>query len=543
MSAETSFFQDAPLGTWGVLVPQNENLTLSFFTKTQPPIFSTNFTNVLFDPFVHGYMIGSHSDCEIRVEGTSKRHCIIAKDGSGHVEIKDMSKNGMNVNGKRLNPKVPYSLHNNDKITLNSANDGFVFKKIEPTTDTNFALLRDIYQRGRQLGRGSFGRVYVGVCKDTGEEVAIKEIQRVSGGDSEYVRREISILMSVKHPKILEIKAVFERENKISLMLELIRGEDLTSRYRRTRISEFAAKLIMFQILHALKYLHDMGVAHRDLKPSNVMLLSKNDDDFRLKVCDFGLAKILKEDQPIHTVAGTSEYLAPEILTQCSYSVLCDIWSTGVMLYQLLCCAFPFSELNSSVSLDQQIREGHYNYDNINVSQPSENAKSFISRMLTKNTNIRITAQQALFHEFMRITNEESRRIEIQGLFEQKEADEAGYNDDEDDDDDNHRTGIGLKTIPHYILRQSNISSSSQENSYDSEGGLFEGNEVHKKSDETIKGRNFISATSENVGLSLNEDLKVRITQRSTVSLFGNIQGFDQGGWDNGIEKQHLLLN
>jgi len=105
--------------------------------------------------------------------------------------------------------------------------------------------------------------------------------------------------------------------------------------------NEGTVATIMAQLFSALAYCHDNRIVHRDLKPENVLFASKDPKDFRIKLIDFGTAEHLKPGAKLKEKIGTPYYIAPEVI-KCSYDEKCDIWSSGIIMYTLLCGKPPF---------------------------------------------------------------------------------------------------------------------------------------------------------------------------------------------------------
>jgi serine/threonine protein kinase len=127
-------------------------------------------------------------------------------------------------------------------------------------------------------------------------------------------------------------------------VLELIQGGELFERIqKKDHYSERDARVIMSQLASAMAAAHLRNICHRDLKPENILLASKTDDT-SLKIADLGFAKILKgKNQMLSTPCGTPGYVAPEVICEApSYTVACDVWSLGVILFILLCGCVAF---------------------------------------------------------------------------------------------------------------------------------------------------------------------------------------------------------
>jgi len=152
----------------------------------------------------------------------------------------------------------------------------------------------------------------------------------------------------------------------------------------------------MRNMLEALKFVHENGVVHRDLKPENLILSSK-DNDYDLRIADFGLASFIKEGELLKLRCGSPGYVAPELLDESGYGTKADVFSAGVILYVLLTGRPAFRGYN--------INEILIKNKNCDVEYPakywekiSEKAKDLVKKMLCKNPDERISAAEALEH-------------------------------------------------------------------------------------------------------------------------------------------------
>merc|ERR1711976_937115 len=170
------------------------------------------------------------------------------------------------------------------------------------------------YEPKEILGKGVSSTVRRAVSKETGDSYAVKIIdvsQDVVDSDGlnlrEQTMREINILkLLAGHEYIITLFDVFESSTYIFLIFELaINGELFDHLNTVVSISEKKARRIMRQILEALKHCHSMGVVHRDIKPENILL----DENFNVKLTDFGFAKLLRSDERLYDVCGTPGYL------------------------------------------------------------------------------------------------------------------------------------------------------------------------------------------------------------------------------------------
>ena len=176
---------------------------------------------------------------------------------------------------------------------------------------------------------------------------------------------------------------------------ELMSGGELFDRVvEKEFYTENEARVCIMQLVSALGYCHDRGVSHRDLKPEN-LLYSDATDSAVLKVADFGLAKLVKENEMMQTSCGTPGYVAPEVLLGKSYNSAVDMWSTGVILYILLCGFPPFYDDNNA-ALFAAIKAGRYDFPSPYWDNVSEDAKNTVRSLLVVNPRERATARALL---------------------------------------------------------------------------------------------------------------------------------------------------
>ncbi|GAB66807.1 serine/threonine-protein kinase Nek1 [Plasmodium cynomolgi strain B] len=172
-------------------------------------------------------------------------------------------------------------------------------------------------------------------------------------------RNERALIEVSVHPFIVRYKEAFLEDNILYVAMDFCSKGDLSKyikRYKKTNtlIPERKIKRWLLQIITAIKFMHDRKLIHRDLKCNNIFL----DDEERAKVGDFGLAKIFENTEQTNTLCGTIGYMAPEICRNVAYSFPADIWSLGVILYELMSLRHPFkSEHSNMLSTAQKICE------------------------------------------------------------------------------------------------------------------------------------------------------------------------------------------
>jgi len=186
---------------------------------------------------------------------------------------------------------------------------------------------------------------------------------------------------------------VIDTTDTLYLVLEFAAGGELFDAIvNRGSYSEEDAANIIKQILEAIKYIHEHGIAHRDLKPEN-LLLAEGKKDY-IKIADFGLSKSFNEEQ-LQTSCGTPDYVAPEVLLGEPYDMAVDIWSIGVITYVLL-CGFPPFYGEVQKDLFENIMSGNYDFPDPEWSRVSKEGKDFIKKILVVDPSKRYNAEQCL---------------------------------------------------------------------------------------------------------------------------------------------------
>lgn len=197
------------------------------------------------------------------------------------------------------------------------------------------------YTNLKLIGKGTFAKVILSKRNSDNKEFAIKTFDKKNILSSKSANRtrvglinEINIMRHVNHPNIIKMYEVYEGEFHVYLVLEVLKGGELFDRIiKKGHYSEKDASVVISKLLWALEYIHDRGIMHRDIKPENLIL--KDENDFEIKLADFGLAEKLDKKELLFKRCGTPGYVAPEVLEDKKYDTKCDIYSAGVILYIL----------------------------------------------------------------------------------------------------------------------------------------------------------------------------------------------------------------
>ena len=276
------------------------------------------------------------------------------------------------------------------------------------SSDRNLDFLKDDifqYQIKGKIGEGMFGKVKLGIHLFTKEKVAIKIFDKgkiKKEKEQEYIEREISILKKLNHYNIIKLYNIIHTDNFIFLIQEYVPNGELLhflESKENINLTEKDICKIYQQIISGIEYLHEVGIAHRDLKLENILLNFKND----IKIIDFGLSNKYNKDNEelLQSSCGSPCYAAPEMIKGAKYhGVDTDIWSSGIILYLMLCKTFPFNDKNNS-KLYQKILSGKFNLP----SYLSNEAKDLLSKLLKVNPNERIKLNEIKKHPWFNLIN------------------------------------------------------------------------------------------------------------------------------------------
>jgi len=286
-----------------------------------------------------------------------------------------------------------------NKIELNNVKNRFlpkpqsVLKGLEPEPKIkDFEILKE-------LGNGSFGRVFLARHNKTHVLYAIKAIDKKNKTNIEekpYFRRELEVMYKIHHPNVVKLFGHFEDNNYCYFIMEYINKGNvynlLTLDKKRKLSTKFVAS-IMKDVISATYFLHYMNppIIHRDIKPENVLL----NEGIVAKLTDFGWSNYIQEDKERKTVCGTPIYLAPEIIKEQGHDERVDIWCIGVLLFELITGTVPFKG-NDIETLKSNILH-------LRIAWPKEmnpDAKDLISKILKLDPSQRISLEDMLEHPF-----------------------------------------------------------------------------------------------------------------------------------------------
>ena len=275
--------------------------------------------------------------------------------------------------------------------------DALIIEKLNNNLDENQIKK---YKKIRLLGKGGFAHCYEIFDEENHQSLAGKIIPKtnlIKSRAKQKLISEIKIHKSIHHENIVKFEHYFEDNDNVYILMELCTNQTMHELLkRRKNLTELEVQYYIFQLIKALKYLHQLKIIHRDLKLANLFL----SDTLQLKLGDFGLAtKIEFEGERKRSLCGTPNYIAPEILDgKRGHSFEVDIWSLGVIIYILLIGKPPF-ETNNKKETYKRIRLKNYSFpQNAKISQP---AKELIQNILVLEPHKRPTLDEILQSDFM----------------------------------------------------------------------------------------------------------------------------------------------
>ena len=245
------------------------------------------------------------------------------------------------------------------------------------------------------IGEGNFGKVKLGIFIPTKEQFAIKILnkKKLKEKMKKSIFTEIEILKKLNHINIIYVYQIIENSENFYIIMEYCeKGELFDYIVEKRRLTEDESSIFFYQLINGIEHIHNKKIAHRDLKPEN-LLLNKNNI---LKIIDFGLSHIIKDNNFLTTKCGSPSYASPEIIINKYYDGFkSDIWCCGIILYAMLCGYLPFEGENNDEL-----------FKNILICKPefpnflSESSKRLINKILNVNPEERISISDIKCEDF-----------------------------------------------------------------------------------------------------------------------------------------------
>ena len=272
--------------------------------------------------------------------------------------------------------------------------------KISSKKDIKSKINLTDFKKLRLIGIGSYGKVYVVSSKaDSNKLYAVKILNKKDIEKDNLLKNiqtEKKIMEQINHPFIMKLDYAFQSEKRLFLFTQFMSGGDLSHHlYKENLFSEEKTKFYAAEIILALEHLHSKNYIYRDLKPENIAI----DNDGHIKLIDFGLCKLLNNKNDTYSICGSPEYVAPEVIFDDKYDNKVDIWSLGVIIYEMLSGYLPFKIKENKITKDiykEKIKMFKYF---------SKEAKDLIKNLLVINPKKRLSIIQIKKHKFFKGIN------------------------------------------------------------------------------------------------------------------------------------------
>jgi serine/threonine protein kinase len=274
--------------------------------------------------------------------------------------------------------------------------DEFTFVMVAHTQATQEVTESTRYTFTSYLPHNTNTLITAAIDTVTREKVVLKH----PGNNSTQTQNDIVFLQLAAHPCIIPLKALMRTKWGLVAVLPLAEGGSLADVLATGPISELEARVIVYRMLQALEHCHSLGIRHQDVKPSNIFMMSADRSPNSAVLADFGLA--IQRDPPLHDAGfiGTLDYASPEALTGEDCTEKVDIWALGITLFACLTGTLPF-DYECEDAMYEQITSGLPDlFEESGLSEVSQDCKQLLRSMLTCNPQTRISARDALQHEW-----------------------------------------------------------------------------------------------------------------------------------------------
>ncbi|CAD8210117.1 unnamed protein product [Paramecium pentaurelia] len=338
----------------------------------------------------------------------------------------------------------------------------------------------------KKIGKGNFATVYFAERIEDGQQFAVKafskQVAYSENNGKESILNEIQIMRDLNNQHLMKLYEVYETENSLYMVLELLSGGSLFDLMRDKRSLQLQeVQKILAGLLLGLQEMHQQGIMHRDLKLENILFKQKNQLQ-SVVIADFGLATYVNKNQYLFYRCGTPGYVAPEVInmkdTKQKYSQICDIFSLGLIFYILL-SGKPAFLAKTYKRMVRQNRQAIIDFSIKQLKNLPDDAMDLLKKMLEKDPKLRIDVSTCLNHSFI---NDIAKKIQ-----------ETEINEDSDNDlgeiDEDIDVGLRINQInqQYFVFEASRQLNSPNSSSDDSPGIIMkETGKKQKEIDSTI---------------------------------------------------------
>lgn len=257
-------------------------------------------------------------------------------------------------------------------------------------------LIKDYVVSRKRIGKGSFSTIYKAFNTQDNKDYAIKEVLIDKKSIKSNVKREFLVLKKLNHPNIVKLHDLIidTNYNNIYFVFDYFKNGDLAKFLDDKPLKEKFCRKYSKQLADGLKYLTENNILHRDLKPQNILLT----DDYNIKIADFGFARKVEKDMLLNTLCGSPMYMAPEIINKQDYSIKSDLWSVGIIIYQMIFGRVPF-EVSNFMQLIKKINTEpiSFEHDKIKISN---SCLDLVTNLLKVDVEERISWDDFFYHHW-----------------------------------------------------------------------------------------------------------------------------------------------
>ena len=400
----------------------------------------------------------------------------------------------------------------------------------------------------KTLGKGTFGKVKLAHnINNTKEKYACKILLKSNIKDEDdYIRckREMEILKRMHHVNVVRIYEIISTNTTYFIIMDYCaKGELFNYIVEQQHLSEEKSAFFYYQIINGIEYIHNKGVCHRDLKPENLLLTEK----MKLKIIDFGLSNFFTGNL-LETPCGSPCYASPEMVMGKKYNGFdIDIWSSGIILYAMLCGYLPFEEMENdeyNEVLFKNIVECNVDYDNEFISPIT---KDLLTKILVKDPKKRIKIEEIKQHSFYLLgellfkqTFENYGDFKDYDLFVIEDKNNLFNNDSFiKDNDKNKNTNKDIKEnkIENSMKRSKDINNKNN----DENNKKMDNNEKNKKMDNNEKNKNI----NNDINLNIKNKNKEKEKEKENIQSIQSIQNSDNNNNKNKTKniRDEILYN
>ena len=289
---------------------------------------------------------------------------------------------------------------------------GLINKKINYNSKYKLDNFTPVMEKNKikTIGSGSFGQVYLAWNNIDNKLYAIKHMDKKKLIEILHslkgIYQEIDIQSRIEHPNIVKILYKDEDDDSFDLVMEYAENGNLFHYIRKNKgLNEFKTFQLFIQVVNAINFLHENDLIHRDIKPENILLFNNSDkniknQDYIVKLCDFGWCVKL-DGKERDTFCGTTEYMSPELVNHKAYSKEIDVWSLGVLLYEMIHGYSPFRPNKPKFS-ENDVFENIKKHNLKFVKKISDECKRLIYNLLAFNKNKRFKVEDIYNSKFVK---------------------------------------------------------------------------------------------------------------------------------------------